>query len=208
MGGRLTAVRSTSPIFAAAVFALAIALGGCAANKLKEPVALAKLPDLAYPVVLPPSETPPVTATGTVPQPSPEESSGKGVTKPRIRPRPKAAVPPEKPSAGNSVATTPQPVNPNVNITAGGNDTSAEISAGLSHTDEAHHRQTTAELIQLTENNLRSLDRQLTEAEQQQVDQIKNFVAQARSATADNDLVRAHNLALKAHLLSDELVRH
>ena len=37
--------------------------------------------------------------------------------------------------------------------------------------------------------------------------QIRNFLAQARQAQTDNDPVRAHNLALKAHLLSDELVR-
>ena len=81
------------------------------------------------------------------------------------------------------------------------------ISAGLAHTDEMHHRQTTAQLMQTTEDNLRSVNRQLNAEEQNLVDQIRNFMAQAHAAITDNDLVRAHNLALKAHLLSDELVR-
>lgn len=40
------------------------------------------------------------------------------------------------------------------------------------------------------------------------VAQIKDYMAQSRKATADADHVRAHNLALKARLLSDELVKH
>ena len=87
-------------------------------------------------------------------------------------------------------------------------DTGPTISAGIPHSVEQGHRQSTSELIQLTEDNLRSLNRQLTPQEQNQVDQIRNFIAQSRSATSDNDLVRAHNLAMKAHLLSDELIRH
>ena len=39
------------------------------------------------------------------------------------------------------------------------------------------------------------------------VAQIKDYMAQSRKATADSDSVRAHNLALKARLLSDELVK-
>ena len=40
------------------------------------------------------------------------------------------------------------------------------------------------------------------------VAQIKDYMAQSRKATKDSDTVRAHNLALKARLLSDELVKH
>jgi hypothetical protein len=32
-------------------------------------------------------------------------------------------------------------------------------------------------------------------------------MTQSRQATKDGDLVRAHNLALKAHLLSDDLAK-
>jgi hypothetical protein len=37
--------------------------------------------------------------------------------------------------------------------------------------------------------------------------QTKEFIVQSRKATTENDLVRAHNLAVKARLLSDELVK-
>jgi hypothetical protein len=40
------------------------------------------------------------------------------------------------------------------------------------------------------------------------VEQIKSYVTQSRAAITDGDLVRANNLALKAHLLSDALVKH
>lgn len=78
----------------------------------------------------------------------------------------------------------------------------------LDHSDEAHHRLSTAQLLQSTEDNLRALTRNLSEDEHATVAQIRNFMAQSRVAMNENDLVRAHNLALKAHLLSDELVRH
>jgi hypothetical protein len=40
------------------------------------------------------------------------------------------------------------------------------------------------------------------------VKQIQTYVEQARTAEAAGDLDRAHNLAVKAQLLSDDLVRH
>jgi hypothetical protein len=54
---------------------------------------------------------------------------------------------------------------------------------------------------------LKSITRTLDADEQATVAQIRNFMTQSRTAITDNDLVRAHNLALKAHLLSDELVK-
>jgi hypothetical protein len=39
------------------------------------------------------------------------------------------------------------------------------------------------------------------------VSQIKQFMEQSKAAVAAGDLERGHNLALKAHLLSDELVK-
>jgi hypothetical protein len=39
------------------------------------------------------------------------------------------------------------------------------------------------------------------------VTQIKAFITQSRDATKNNDQVRAYNLAVKAHLLSDALAK-
>lgn len=171
-------------------------LAGCEKKRTQPPMALAKLPDLAYPVVLPPQppeETvvteapPPTTATNVRPVPRP----------PRPRVKPKVEKTPEK-----TVPTPPSTVTPS------DTDSGPTISAGLPHAAEADPQQSTAELIRMTEEHLRSLNRALSPAEQRQVEQIRSFIAQAKTATNDNDPVRAHNLALKAHLLSDELTSH
>ena len=39
------------------------------------------------------------------------------------------------------------------------------------------------------------------------VTQIKSYIAQSRKATSDGDFERAYNLAMKAHLLADALVK-
>ena len=68
-------------------------------------------------------------------------------------------------------------------------------------------KQTTEQLLQSAQTNLNSINRPLSPEEQAMVAQIKDYMAQSRKATADSDSVRAHNLALKARLLSDELVK-
>jgi len=40
------------------------------------------------------------------------------------------------------------------------------------------------------------------------VNQIRNYIQQAKAAETTGDLQRARNLAFKAHLLSDEVLRH
>jgi hypothetical protein len=132
------------------------------------------------------------------------------MTKPKPKPRaPKVVT--EKPatSADNSQQQLPPTSNQKVTISPGGGSPAGTsgVSAALGHTDEAHQRETTAQLLQSTEDNLRSLNRQLSTDERAVVDQIRNFIAQSRAATTDGDAVRARNLALKAHLLSDELAR-
>jgi hypothetical protein len=180
---------------------------GCESKHLKEPLPLAKLPDLAYPVVLPPEETAPAPASTTaenVPTIPPAPANNKAV-KPRKRSVPAkitdnkpATTPPAQPPAQESQ-------NQKVVISPGA-ETSQSIAAGIPHTDDLHQRQTTAQLLQSTEDNLRALSNPNSD-QQAIIAQIRNFLAQARQAQTDNDVVRAHNLALKAHLLSDELIR-
>jgi hypothetical protein len=58
------------------------------------------------------------------------------------------------------------------------------------------------------EGNLKKIEgRQLNPSQQEMVNQIKQFREQSKSAAAAGDLDRAHNLAMKAHLLSDELLK-
>lgn len=82
------------------------------------------------------------------------------------------------------------------------------ISSGMDQNEAAHERQATEQLLQSTDTNLKALNRTLSSDEQAMVEQIKSYVTQSRAAINDGDLVRANNLALKAHLLSDALVKH
>ena len=59
-----------------------------------------------------------------------------------------------------------------------------------------------------TDENLKRISaRQLTPSEQSTLAQIQAYVRQSRSASDAGDLARAHTLAFKAHLLSDDLAK-
>jgi cytoskeletal protein RodZ len=89
----------------------------------------------------------------------------------------------------------------------GAKDGSVQIAPALSKEQELHNRESTAELLATTGANLKSLaGRQLTAAQKSMVEQINAYVRQAKSASDSGDVVRAHTLAFKAHLLSDNLV--
>jgi len=135
--------------------------------------------------------------------------------KPRHRPRPVAPTvaqaPPATPAPSEPAAVSPAgPAGspPRITIDRPQPGGTVDITPVLDHSEEAHRRQSTEQLLQSTEDALHSITRNLTEEEHAIVAQIRNFMTQSRAATAENDVVRAHNLALKAHLLSDELVRH
>ena len=78
---------------------------------------------------------------------------------------------------------------------------------GLPHDEAIHSRLTTEQLLQSTTQNLNSIRRVLSADEREMVQQIRLYMQQSHSATTDGDLVRAHTLALKAHVLSDELAK-
>jgi hypothetical protein len=82
-----------------------------------------------------------------------------------------------------------------------------QISPGISHDEAIHSAASTDQLLESTDTNLRNIKRQLSTDEQSIVAQIHDYITQSRQATKDGDLVRAHNLALKAHLLSDDLAK-
>ncbi len=85
--------------------------------------------------------------------------------------------------------------------------TPGQISPSLPQNEAAHDQATTEQVLQSAETNLSGIKRQLSQDEEAMVTQIKDYVNQSRQATKENDLVRAHNLATKARLLSDELAK-
>ena len=74
--------------------------------------------------------------------------------------------------------------------------------------EPAVQQRSTDQLRAATDENLKKIEgRQLSPSQQEMVSQIKQFMDQSKAAVAAGDLERGHNLALKAHLLSDELVK-
>ncbi len=81
------------------------------------------------------------------------------------------------------------------------------IAADVTSAQLIQQKQTTAQLLDATEKTLGGLSHTLSHDEEQMVVQIRSYVAQSRKATTDGDFERAYNLATKAHLLSDALVK-
>lgn len=72
----------------------------------------------------------------------------------------------------------------------------------------AHQRDRANQMLRATEQNLKKLaGRQLTQDQQDMVNQVHQFEEQSKGAVAAGDMDRARTLAWKAQLLSEELVK-
>ncbi|HEV2717103.1 MAG TPA: hypothetical protein VGU64_17695, partial [Terriglobales bacterium] len=82
-----------------------------------------------------------------------------------------------------------------------------QFSPGLTQGQAVAQRQSTTQLLAGAESNLKKIsNQQLIASQQESVNQIRKYMEQAKTADASGDLQRAHNLAFKARLLSDELL--
>jgi hypothetical protein len=109
----------------------------------------------------------------------------------------------------DTTASLPPCPPPKKVVRDGGSDEPAvQLTGGTPAEQASHQRSTTEQITAATEGNLKKVsERQLTSGQQEIVDQIHEFMEQSKAAVAAGDLERAHKLALKAHLLSDELVK-
>lgn len=83
------------------------------------------------------------------------------------------------------------------------------ISPGIKPEDAARIRDNTDKLLATTDSNLKKLSEKALDSQRQSViEQIKVFMQQAKTAMQEGDLQRGHTLALKAQLLSDDLVKN
>lgn len=90
----------------------------------------------------------------------------------------------------------------------GGTTEPAIQLVGGKNEQASQQRSTTDQLLGSTEDNLKKVaGRELNPSQQEMVNQIQQFIEQSKAAVSAGDLARGHNLALKAHLLSDELVK-
>jgi outer membrane biosynthesis protein TonB len=149
-----------------------------------------------HPQQQPQTSPPPADTTGsqTPPTPPQEPPSSPGPAKTKSKKK------------NNSPASGPRK---RIIRDGGTGEPTGQLSPGMSSEQASHSRQTTSQLLAATETNLRSAAaRTLTDAEQAMVAQIRKFMEQANSAVAAGDLQRGRRLAIKAHLLSDDLVKH
>jgi hypothetical protein len=121
-----------------------------------------------------------------------------------------------KPSAQSSTPTQSKPAtqpstDPSKRVVRDGgtSEPSIQLAPEVSEEQASEQSQTTIQLLASTDENLKIASGRSLSAEQQDtIKQVKNYVNQARAATTDGDVQRAYNLAVKANLLSVDLVNH
>ena len=91
----------------------------------------------------------------------------------------------------------------------GASERPTEVTPKIEPSKANYERQSTTGLIAAAEANLERLkDYRLSKDQKATVEQIRLFVKQAREANSAADFERAHTLALKARVLSDDLLPH
>lgn len=155
-------------------------------------------PEKAPPARVTPPPTPAQPAQKAAPEASAKKPASTAKTAARKRHR-------RKRPATSSSATPEKKVVRN----GGTADPVVQLSPGVSGEQASRQRQSTTQLLATTDVNLKQLAvGPLSATQQDSVSQIRKYMEQARTAEAAGDVQRAQNLASKALLLSDELVKH
>jgi len=198
------------------IAALVLSLSGCPFKKKQPPVPQQGQAPTVQPEPAP-APPPQPAETQIIPAPPEPEKTETVVEKPKPKKKPSAKKPAPPPTAtqgqqpSQAASGTPAPTETSKLIIqeGGGPNAQGQLAAGAGLEESSpRSKQTTEQLLQSAQANLNSINRPLSPEEQAMVAQIKDYMAQSRKATKDSDTVRAHNLALKARLLSDELVKH
>jgi hypothetical protein len=91
----------------------------------------------------------------------------------------------------------------------GASEPAAQIAPGMTPAETTRQRHNAEQLLGSTDDKLKRLAGRPLDAKQQEtVGQIRNYMEGARSALKEGDVRRATTLAQKAHLLSEDLMRH
>jgi len=87
----------------------------------------------------------------------------------------------------------------------GAKDDSEDLAPAMSTEQARNSRESTAQLLASTDQNLKNVaGRQFSPAQQNMLEEIHTYVRQSKGATDSGDLTRAHTLAYKALLLSGD----
>ncbi|HVZ16484.1 MAG TPA: hypothetical protein VG897_05170 [Terriglobales bacterium] len=195
--------RGTSGILLA--IALLLGTSGCKMKKkspnIPQQAQAPTIPVPSEPATTQPGPPPPVSVEPSRPLPTPGEvATSTPPEQPAPKPRTRIGRKPAPPKR-TVVENTPPPAQ------APAQQQQGALTASVSHKDALQQKVDTQQLIDTTENNLHGLTRGLSDDEQVMVAHIRSYIQQSKNATTDGDLERAYNLALKARLLSDELVK-
>jgi len=111
-------------------------------------------------------------------------------------------------ATNGAAASKPCPT-PKVVVKNGGSDEPTITLTGKTTAEQAsQQRYNTEQLAAAAEANLKNITtRQLSPTQQEMVSQVKLFLEQSKKAVADGDLQRGHDFAVKAQLLSNELLK-
>jgi len=138
-------------------------------------------------------QAPPAKQKASPPQAKTNTASASPIRKRRKRP----ARPPDTP---------PQKV---VVREGGAREPAAQIAPGLTPEEATRERRNAERWLGSTDDQLKQLaDRTLNPQKRETVGQIHNYMDGARSALKEGDVRRASTLAQKAHLLSEDLLKH
>jgi hypothetical protein len=164
-----------------------------------------------------PAEAPTLTRTlpeGIPAQPLPEDPEAAAAKREppplpqkKTRKKVKTSQSPAQPPA-------PQPTTPTTTAelhpTPNPGDAAAAVAIGpdISRAEAARDRQSTTNLLDTTEKQLKRVEgNNLSSDQQSMLTQIKTYISQSRKAITEGDYERASNLAKKAQLLTDELMK-
>jgi hypothetical protein len=182
---------------------------------------VAQSPDKQPPAAVPSTASTPEGQSSSSSQAAPVEppstSTPDSANQPKPGPKPhhrrKKATPncstadPGASSAEKPASSTPCPPPKKVVRKGGSNEPPVQFTGGTS-AEQALHTTSTNQLSASTQDNLKKIaGRPLNPSQQEMVSQVKQFMEQSKTALAAGDHDRAHNLAVKANLLSVELVK-
>jgi hypothetical protein len=138
----------------------------------------------------------------------PENSPAGSSTKSDCKPSQSTGVKTKK-HHGTRKAVAPAGTGPTKTVIRNGGtaDPTVDLSPGVSQQQASRQMEKTNQLLATSDANLKKISgRQLSESQQETLKQIKSYMDQAKTASNDGDVQRAYNLAVKANLLSAELV--
>lgn len=178
------------------------------------PKTLAPTVAVVLPDGLPLEEEP---ATVSVPETKPTPAAPVAKSKPKKPARSSAsnakkstpppaapAAPPPQPQASNTqtVASLRSPKNPEPEAVP-----PSALATAIPSAQALQQKEETSRMVDSTENALKGINRSLSDDEKSMRAQIQSYLQQSRKATTEGDFERAYNLAKKAQLLADALVK-